>query len=638
MTDFSILFQPGYIGKLRLENRLIMPAMGSALAAFEGRFTDKFIEFYRTRARGGVGLVFPCNASVSADAPFMFAVPINEDSWVNEWKTLVDSLHAVGAKVGVQLMHAGMVYLTAEEYIPDGISIMVPSMTPWLKQDKSYHVLDEDDIDRYVEDFSEAARRVREAGADLVELHACHGCLVNTFLSPLTNKRTDKYGGSVENRARFPRRIVEGMRNKVGPDFPISVRINGSDGIEGGITIEEATQHASILESAGADAISVTSGLEYWSTNNIPCYPYPEGSMLPLVREIKKAVNVPVIAVGKIKPELAAQVISDNQADFVAMARPILADPDFPNKLREGQIEDVRRCVYCMNCLKSITCTVNPFMNRETEYPLEPAKSAKDVMVVGGGLSGMQTALFLAERGHRVSLYEKNGQLGGQWNTACATPGKEGYGSFTEYLKRGLDKYGVSVTLSTEVNKKMVLKANTDAVVVATGAVPVGLPIPGALGPNVVQGHDVLDGKAEANGRVAVVGGRFIGMEAAIMLAEQGKDVCIVTRAGLGEDGISLESLTFKTLALKLLDLRVPLYLNSTVQEITDKAIFIRFQNDMYWLQIDTVVLSVGMKADNKLAQELEGAVPELYTVGDCVNPQDAAEATYQASVVAAKI
>jgi len=644
MTDFSALFQPGNIGRLCLQNRLIMPGMGSQLAYPDGRVNDKFIHFYRVRALGGVGLIITSWAGVSTDcSSLMINMAIYDDSWIRDWKTLIDALHQTGVKVGVQLMHVGMLHLY-NDVIPEGISIKVPSMTPWLDPDKSYQIVSEDDIERHLVDFGEAARRVKEAGADLVELHACHGCLVGTFMSPLTNQRTDQYGGSVENRARFPRRIVEKMREKVGPGFPISVRINASDHIDGGISVDEAVDHAIILESAGADAISVTAGIEFWSTSTMACYTYPEGFMLPLVDEIKKAVKVPVIAAGKITPELANQVIAEGRADFVAMGRPLLADPELPNKLRYGRADDLRRCIYCMNCLKTDpnagrgACSVNPFLNRESKYPFEPAESPKKVMVVGGGLSGMQTALFLAERGHQVSLYERNAEMGGQWNTASSTPGKEGYAAFSKYLKRSLDNYGIAVTLRTEVTKGMVAEAKPDAVVVATGAVPLVLNVPGATGPNVVHGHDVIDGKAEAKGRVVVVGGRFIGMEVAIMLAEQGKDVCIVTRAGLGEDGITLEKLSFKTLVFKLLDLRVPLYLNATVLEITDKAVFMRFQNEVYWLRADTVILAVGMKSENKLAQELEGVVPELYAVGDCVRPRDAAELAYQASVVAAKI
>lgn len=643
MTDFKTLFQPGNIGKLSLKNRLIMPAMGTQLPDAQGKVTQRFLDYYRARAAGGVGLIIPQFAAVSSDATMPFNVPIYDDSWVSEWKKVVDAVHAFDARIGIQLMHIGMIYLYAG-FVPEGLTVKVPSMMPWLRDDMPYHEVTEEDIERYIQDFGEAARRAKEAGADLVELHACHGCLVSTFMSPITNRRTDQYGGSIENRARFARRVVERMRQEVGPEFPISVRINADDDIEGGVSLDEVIQQAVILEDAGADAISVSGGLEYWSTLSIPCYPYPEGPMVPLAEKVKKAVKVPVIVAGKINAELAVRVLEEGKADFIAMGRPLLADPDLPNKVRQGRPDQVRRCIYCNNCLKDDpqagpgACSVNPFLNREARYPLPAAERPKRVMVVGGGLAGMQTAMFLAERGHQVSLYERSERLGGQWNVASATPGKERYATFVDYLKGRLDERGVTVTLGTEVNREKVLEVKPDVVVVATGASPVVLNVPGATGKNVVQGHDVLEGKVPVKGRAVVVGGRFIGMEVAIWLAEQGKEVSLVTRAGLGEDGIRLEKLTFKTLAGKLVDLRVPLYLHSKVLEITDNAVVVSLGDGVFSIPADTVILAVGMRPENRLAQELEGAAPEVYTVGDCVRPRDAAEVAYQASSLAAKI
>jgi pyruvate/2-oxoglutarate dehydrogenase complex dihydrolipoamide dehydrogenase (E3) component len=259
-------------------------------------------------------------------------------------------------------------------------------------------------------------------------------------------------------------------------------------------------------------------------------------------------------------------------------------------------------------------------------------------MVIGGGLAGMRIAQLLAQRGHRVSLYEKSAQLGGQWNIACATPGKEGYASLAEHLSRSLIKQGVEVKLSAEVTQQLVQQIKPDVAIVATGAIPVGLNIPGANGKHVVQGHDVVAGKAEVRGKAVIVGGRFIGMEVAINLAEQGKEVCLVTQAGLGENGIKLEQMTFRTLARKLLDLRVPLYLHSKVLEITDKAVIIMLGDDIYSLDADTVILAVGMRSENRLVQELKGIVSEIHIVGDCVKPRDAAAVSVHAGQLAAMI
>jgi NADPH-dependent 2,4-dienoyl-CoA reductase/sulfur reductase-like enzyme len=524
------------------------------------------------------------------------------------------------------------------------MSLKTPSITPWLGKDFPRDEIGPADIDRYVEDFAEAARRAKEAGADAVELHASNGCLVSTFLSPVTNRRTDEYGGSVENRARFARRIVERMKEKAGADFPVIVRLNVSDDMAGGVTPDEVIQQARIMESAGADAINVSSGLEYWTTSTIPCYLFPDGPMLPMAERLKQSLNIPVLAAGKISPELGEQIIAEGKADFIALGRPLLGDPELPNKIRAGRAEDVWQCLYCNNCvivdaeIFPGACSVNPFAFREERYPLQRTETPKDIMVVGGGLAGMRVAALLAERGHRVCLYEKNPDLGGQWNIACTTQGKERYASLTDRLRRSLADNGVAVTTGVTVTREMVAQLKPDAVVVATGAVPAALDVPGATAPHVVQSHDVLAGKAQVKGRVVVVGGRFTGMEVAIMLKEQGRDVCLVTQAGLGENGANLEQMTFRSVARRLLDLRVPLYLHSTVLEITDHAVIMTLGDNIFPLEADTVVLAVGMRPDNQLARELDGVVPELHTLGDCVYPRDAAVVALRAAELAARI
>jgi 2,4-dienoyl-CoA reductase-like NADH-dependent reductase (Old Yellow Enzyme family)/thioredoxin reductase len=643
MDVFQALFLPGNIGTLRLANRLVMAAMGLPLADFEGRVTDQLIAFYRPRAAGGVGLVITSFASVSRDAAFPMTLSICDDSYIPGLAKLAHAIHAGGSKACIQLMHPGMLFLFAG-FVPEGMSVKTPSITPWLRKDFPCDELGPADIDRYVEDFADAARRAREAGADAVELHASNGCLVSTFLSPVTNRRTDEYGGSVENRARFARRIVERIKEKAGLDFPVIVRLNVSDDMAGGVRPDEVIQQARIMESAGADAINVSSGLEYWTTSTIPCYLFPDGPMLPMAERLKRSLNVPVLAAGKIGPELGEQIIAEGKADFIALGRPLLGDPELPNKIRAGRAEDVWQCLYCNNCLivdPEIfpgACSVNPFAFREERYPLPKTETPKDIMVVGGGLAGMRVAALLAKRGHRVSLYEKSPELGGQWNIACTTEGKERYASLTNRLRRSLAEHGVAVSTGVTVTREMVQQRKPDVVVVATGAVPATLNVPGATLPHVVQSHDVLAGKAQVNGRAVVVGGRFTGMEVAIALKEQDRDVCLVTRAGLGENGVKLEQMTFRTVARKLLDLRVPLYLHSTVLEITERAVVMTLGDSIFPLEADTVILAVGMRPDNQLTRELEGIVPELYTLGDCVHPRNAAVVALRALELAASI
>lgn len=617
-----------------------MAAMASQLPEPDGRLSVRLMDYYRARAQGGVGLIIPAYAGVSDDAPLMFNMAIYDDSWINDWQQLIDVIHGYDVKVCIQLMHVGMLYLFAG-FVPKNVTMKVPSDISWLTHPLPTEVVSKDDIEKYISDFTSAALRAKKAGADMVEIHSCHGSLAGMFMTPVLNRRKDEYGGTVENRTRFPVEVINSIKKSMGIDFPLSIRINGCDDIDGGTTQDEAVEQAKMLEAAGADVISVSRGIEFWVSTTIPSYLYENGAMMPLVDKIKKAVNVPVMAAGKITPELALDFVESGRTDFVALGRPLLADPELPNKLRDRKADEVRRCIYCMNCLNPDrsagrgSCSVNPFLNRESLLPLSPANPVKNVMIIGGGLAGMQTASILADRGHLVSLYEKRAELGGQWNTASAIKEKNHFSSLITYLKHSMNNNKVQVYTSSSVTKESVQKINPDVVVVATGAIPVHPKIMGLDKPHVMQAVDVISGNKRPKGKCVVLGGRSTAMETTLLLADQGEEVSLVTR---GELGIGVQRMTLRGLLKKLIEKGIPLYLHTPVLEIRESSILVRIGQEVASLPADSVISALGMYPENSLVTELEGLVAEIYSVGDCVKPRNAASVAYQASKLAAKI
>ncbi|MFC1848136.1 FAD-dependent oxidoreductase [Chloroflexota bacterium] len=641
MRQLTELFRSGKIGSMEVNNRIIQAAMGNALAIPEGYVTEDMIEYYLARVRGGVGLIISQATNVSTAAGTV-NMRINDDKYIPGLKRLSAAVHRNGGKMAIQLAHLGLVLLKLEA--PQTLVIPVPSILPWMSRWMELGVVFKEmsleDIDHYVEDFAEAVRRTRDAGFDGVEFHAAHGLLINEFMSSVTNRRTDEYGGSAENRARFICDILTRSRKKAGLDFPLIVRMNGDDDYEGGTTSNEAVQQAVLLEQAGADAVNISAGIEYLSAITIPCYLYPSGPMVPLAAKVKKAVNIPVITAGRMNPILGERVIREGKADFIALGRPLLADPELPNKAREGRLNDIYQCISCNNCISGLakrpmSCTVNPFLFREKERALKSTTSPRRIMVVGGGPAGMQAAMLLAQRGHKVSLYERNQKLGGQWNIATAQESKSTHSSFLEHLSLDLNKSGVEIILGKNVTKKLVQHTKPDVVILATGAFPQILDVPGADGRNVLQANDVLSGKVKVGEKVVVIGARSLGMEVSIQLAEQGKKVSLVSRGRLGGTDVPVEAFVYRALMKRLINLRVPLYPHCPVREITRRGVYIEIGEDLFMLEADTVVLAVGARSDNKLAEELQDSVPEIFKIGDCSQPRNVREATDEATEVA---
>jgi len=505
------LFQPIFINSLHLKNRLIMPTLDPGFAGEGGRVNQRLIDYLIRRARGGISFIMVGPAVFDprgVSGTFEYRIYLEEI--LEGLFRLVEALHRCGIPVGLQLHHAGRQanpeLIEGSPVAPSAISCPVRKFAP--------RALTVPEIEEIVWQYGIYARKIKEAGFDAVEVHGSHGYLIGEFLSPYANARTDHYGGNLENRSRFAREVVREVRRNVGQDFPIFFRIPGEEHVPGGLTQEETPLIARKMEEAGADAIDVSAGNYRAAEWIVPPMTLPQGCNLPAARAIRLKVKIPVIVAGRINgPELAEEILQEGGADLIAMGRGLLADPDLPRKAQEGRLKEIRRCIACNVCIESlfqekeIVCTVNPEVGREAEWEIKPALSPKKVMVVGGGPAGMEAARVAKMRGHQVTLFEEANQLGGQIKAAFQTSYKRELKGIIEYYEAVLKDLGVEICLQTKVTPDFAQAWKPDAVVIATGAVPLSPPIPGAQLTHVVQALDILLGKVEMGGRLRSSGG-----------------------------------------------------------------------------------------------------------------------------------
>lgn len=643
MEEFVKLFEPGRINKLEVKNRIIMSPTGSKYSTNDGFTTDHEIAMWEARAEGGVGLIHKTLwAFTSALGPAFFPghLEINDEEHIESAKRFTKAIKKHGTKVSCFISHPGK----SMALFRPGVPVVAPSaikdpLTGVMPKELSIN-----EIEVFIEEFAEGAKRGKLAGFDAVMFQGGHGYLIHQFLSPRTNKRKDDYGGNITNRARFACEIIRRARDKVGPDFPIMIRMNGDDHIEGGISLAEAVQQALMFVDAGVNALDVSSGPREAHHWQFITHIQPYGPLIYLAKAIKKAVKVPVTTVGKINFTLAEQIIQEGSADFVGFCRSLLADPGWPKKIKEGRFEDIRPCIYCNQCADSIArerpcgtkesnrfcCSVNPAMGWEKEYELEmrPSPSPKKVIVVGGGLAGMETARTLAERGHQVILYEKSHRLGGQWNVVSTYHPE--YSELLLYLSTGLNRAGVKIFLNNEVNKKLVEEVNPDAVVLATGAEPCRLDVPGSEGENVVLAVDVLSNKVNTGNEVVIIGGRAVGLDTAIFLAKQDKKVSIIEMEKIAWGLSPTLKLAYREY---MIEYGVYTYPGTVVESITANGVNALCDGELVFLKADTVIFATGSKSVSSLAEQLKGHF-RIFLVGDCVEPSDALTAINEGSAL----
>lgn len=643
---YNKLFSTIKVRGLELKNRVVFPAMGTKMGTEDKFVTQQIIDYHVARVVGGCGLNFTEVCSVYAPAAPKKFLSIAGDEYIEGLKKLTDSIHEAGGKAGVQLWLGGLAVASDPEAM-----IIIPSDMPVQGTDYTMPGASIETIKEAIKAFGEAAKRAVEAGFDTIEFHAGHNYVPHSFLSPFFNKREDEYGGSLENRARFSIEAIKAIRENIPEDMPLFMRVVAQDDyLEGGLTIEDIIEFCKMSKEAGVDVVDVSRG-NFSSAAikfEVPPVDLARGFNVENAARIRKETGLITVAVGRINdPALAEDILESDKADMVVIGRAQLADPEFCNKAREGKEDTIVKCVGCnQGCYDGfvstevpfITCLRNPALGRESEYKLVKTDTPKKVLVAGGGIAGLEAAIILKERGHNPIVCEASNSLGGQFALAGEAPRKEEMKEAA--LSRGQQAIneGVEIKLNTPVTTELIDEIKPDEVIIAIGSAPMSLNIPGGNLPNVTNSHDILSGKANASGKVIVIGGGLVGLEVAEYLNGKAESITVVEM--LDKVAKDLGQLRNICVMESLYSEGVKTITSAKCVEIEEKSVVIEKDGNIEKLPCDSVIVAIGARSRNfdNISKYCEEKGIPYHAIGDAVRARRALNAVAEASEVARNI
>ncbi len=664
---YQALFTPLKIGTVQIKNRIVMCPMGGTALIENGRFHETAANFYIERAKGGVGLIVPGIAHITD----MWG----RGGWLHEamaanlepLRRTMKTLHSYDCKLFMQIgagmgrvlsIHSGM--LPKDSDLVKAMNAPSAGLPNVWCPERKHREITKKEIQAIIDSFIRSAKLAQEAEIDGVEIHAIHeGYLLDQFAVAATNHRSDEYGGSLENRLRFVTEIIKGIKAACGTDFPVTVRYSVASKMKGfnsgalpgeayrefGRSLEESPQVAQLLEAAGCDALNADNGsYDAWFWAHPPMY-MPMACNLPEAMYIKNFVRIPVICAGRMEdPDISAPAVANGSIDAIGLARQMLCDPEWPNKVRDEKITDIRPCIACHNgCFgrlfagKGTSCALNPAAMQEEQYKIEPARTAKRVAIVGGGIAGMEAARICRLRGHDVTIYEKSDKLGGVFTSAAAPDFKEADKKLLKWYIKQITDLRVDVRFNTEATPETIKQSAPDAMIIATGAKPKKIPVPGIEGDQVIEAIDLLLKKKTAGERVVVVGGGLTGCEIAYDLAREGKKVAVLE---MMDDILKIPGLSAANgnMLRELLNhYQVEVYTSARLSQVTPSGVCFTVGREEKRIAADSIVLAVGYDSYAPLAEEL-GDGGELYTIGDAKQVGNLMDAVWAAYDVALKI